>query len=49
MPKRYSLELRTEVIAGYLVGKGVPDLAQEFDIPEETIWTWIKPRPNCAP
>ena len=42
MPKAYHVELKTEIMTAHFLGRTIPDLSESYEVPEETIKTWLK-------
>ena len=41
--KKYSPELKDKILKEYFLGEGSPtSLSSKYDVPVETVWTWIK-------
>ena len=41
--KKYSPELKDKILQEYFLGEGSPtSLSSKYDVPVETVWTWIK-------
>ena len=41
--KKYAPELKNKVLEEYFSGKESPtSLSSKYDVPVETVWTWIK-------
>lgn len=46
MGRKYSAEVKAAVMAALLAGQGVPELAAQYNIPQETLRSWKSRQAN---